>query len=147
MSVSECFHRTNHDRFKCPISSFDRCLNAVVPMLQVMLECAGLCQTVFLISGLCQAVDIKLDTTSVPFGAVVIGSQSSRVLVMQNLGDIGARFSWNMNEFSSDFSVEPVKGYSSPGAEVSFQLTFSPEKVSQDIRSEVRIWRLFLTVS
>lgn len=103
-----------------------------------MLECAGLCQTVFLVSGMCQAVDIKLDSTSVPFGAVVTGSQSSRVVVMQNLGDIGARFSWNMNEFSSHFSVEPIKGYSSPGTEVSFKLKFCPQKVSQDIRSEVR---------
>ncbi|CAB3998552.1 Hypothetical predicted protein [Paramuricea clavata] len=104
---------------------------------EVMLECAGLCQTVFLVSGTCQAVDIKLDSTSVPFGAVVIGSQSSRVLVMQNLGDIGARFSWNMNEFSSDFSVEPIKGYSSPGTEVSFELKFCPQKVNQDIRNEL----------
>ena len=81
--------------------------------------------------------NIKLDSTSVPFGAVVRGSGSSRVVIMQNLGDIGARFSWNMNEFSSDFSVEPVKGYSSPGSEVSFELKFCPQKVSQDIRSEV----------
>jgi hydrocephalus-inducing protein len=105
-----------------------------------MLECAGLCQTVFLVSGTCQAVDIKLDSTSVPFGAVVTGSQSSRVLIMQNLGDIGARFSWNMNEFSYDFSVEPVKGYSSPGTEVSFELKFCPQKVNQDIRNEVRLF-------
>ena len=107
-------------------------------LFQVILECAGLCQTVFLVTGMCQAVDIKLDTTSVPFGAVVTGSQSSRAVVMQNLGDIGARFSWNMSEFSSDFSVEPVKGYSSPGTEVSFNLKFCPQNVSQDIRSEVR---------
>jgi hypothetical protein len=96
---------------------------------------------VFLVSGTCQAVDIKLDSTSVPFGAVVMGSQSSRVMVMHNLGDIGARFSWNMNEFSSDFSVEPTKGYSSPGTEVSFELKFCPQNVNQDIRSEVR-WRI-----
>ena len=57
--------------------------------------------------------------------------------IMQNLGDIGARFSFNMNEFSSDFFVEPVKGYSSPGSEVSFELKFCAQKVSQDIRSEV----------
>ena len=102
------------------------------------MECAGVSQTVFLVTGTCQAVDIKLDSTSVPFGAVVIGSQSSRVVIMQNLGDIGARFSWNMSEFSSDFSVEPVKGYSSPGTEVSFELKFFPQSVSQDIRNEVR---------
>ena len=86
---------------------------------------------------MCEAVDIKLYSTSVPFGAVVIGSESSRVVILQNLGDIGARFSWNMNEFSSDFFVEPVKGYYSPGSELSFELKFCPQKVSQDICSEV----------
>ena len=109
-----------------------------------MLECAGLCQTVFLVSGMCQAVDIKLDSSSVPFGAVVIGSRSSRVVLMQNLGDIGASFSWNMNEFSSHFSVEPIKGYSSPGTEVSFELKFCPQKVSQDIRSEVSLFFFYI---
>lgn len=92
----------------------------------------------FLVTGACQAIDIKLDSNSVPFGAVMLGSQSSRVVIMQNLGDIGARFSWNVHQLSSDFSVQPIKGYSSPGSEVEFQLKFCPEKVSQDLRSEVR---------
>ena len=106
-----------------------------------MLERAGLCETVFLVSGMCQAVDIKLDSTSVPFSAVVIGSESSRVVIVQNLGDIGTRFSWNKNELSSDFFVEPVQGYSSPGSELSFELKFCPQKVSQDIRSKVS-WKI-----
>lgn len=58
---------------------------------------------------------------------------------MQNLGDIGARFSWNPSQFTPDFLVLPLKGYSSPGTEVSFELKFCPQKVNQDIRSEVSL--------
>lgn len=111
-----------------------------------MLECAGLSQTVFLVSGMCQGIDIKLDCSSVPFGAVVNGSQSSRVLVMQNFGDIGASFSWNVDQFSPDFSIEPTKGYSSPGTEVSFEIMFRPTNISNDIRREVRNVQFFFNV-
>lgn len=102
-----------------------------------MLECVGLSQPVFLVSGMCQAVDIKLDSSSVPFGAVVAGSQSSRVTVMRNFGDIGASFSWNIDQFSPDFSIKPAKGYSSPGTGISFEIKFCPKNICQDIRNEV----------
>lgn len=59
--------------------------------MQVQLECAGVYQTLFIITGSCQGMEIALNADSVPFGAVVLKSSSSRQLVLTNSGDIGAR--------------------------------------------------------
>jgi len=60
--------------------------------LQVHLECAGLLQTLFVVTGSCQGLEIGLDVESVSFGAVVQTSSSTRQFIMNNTGDIGARF-------------------------------------------------------
>lgn len=104
---------------------------------QVMLECAGMSQPIFVVTGSCQGIEIALDSDSVPFGAVVLGSRSTRKLIMHNTGDIGAAFSWNVEKFQPDFSITPVKGYISPGMEVSFEIIFHPTVVNHDIRYEV----------
>lgn len=104
---------------------------------QVMLECAGMSQPIFVVTGSCQGIEIALDSDSVPFGAVVLGSRSTRKLIMHNTGDIGAAFSWNVEKFQPDFSITPVKGYISPGMEVSFEIVFHPTVVNHDIRYEV----------
>ena len=57
---------------------------------EVMLECAGMSQPLFVVSGSCQGIEISLDQDSVPFGAVVQRSSSTRRIMMQNTGDIGA---------------------------------------------------------
>jgi len=60
--------------------------------MQVKLESGGLSQTLFVMTGSCQGLEISLDVDSVLFGAVVQNSSSSRQFIMNNTGDIGARF-------------------------------------------------------
>lgn len=57
---------------------------------EIMLECAGMSEPLFVVSGSCQGIEISLDQDSVPFGAVVQRSCSTRRILMQNTGDIGA---------------------------------------------------------
>ena len=94
-------------------------------------------QPIFVVTGSCQGIEISLDSDSVPFGAVVLGSRSTRKLIMHNTGDIGAAFNWNIEKFQPDFSISPVKGYISPGMEVSFEILFHPTVVNHDMRYEV----------
>lgn len=94
---------------------------------------------IFVITGSCQGIEITLDNYSVPFGAVMFGSRSTRQLIMHNTGDVGAAFAWNSEKFAPDFSISPTKGYISPGMEVPFQITFHPTAVHNDIRYEVRM--------
>ena len=103
-----------------------------------MLECAGLFQPLFVVSGSCQGIEISLDSEALPFGAVVQKSSSSRKLMMLNTGDIGARFKWDHRRFEPDFTIQPTEGYISPGMEVPFEVTFHPHEISQDIRYQVR---------
>ena len=58
---------------------------------QVTMECAGMSQPLFMVTGSCLGLEIELDMDHVPFGAVWQGSQSSRRILMINSGDIGAR--------------------------------------------------------
>ena len=109
----------------------------VLLTIQVMLECAGMSQPIFVVTGSCQGIEISLDSDSVPFGAVVLGSRSTRKLIMHNTGDIGAAFNWSIDKFQPDFSISPVKGYISPGMEVSFEILFHPTVVNHDMRYEV----------
>ncbi|XP_052816168.1 hydrocephalus-inducing protein homolog isoform X2 [Mya arenaria] len=103
-------------------------------MEEVLLECAGLSQPLFVIQGSCLGMEVSLDTTSIPFGAVVQRSQTSRKIVMSNTGDMNAKFNWDVESFRPDFSIYPVQGYITPGMDVTFEVLFHPQEISQDIR-------------
>ena len=79
-----------HGRLKV-VESGVMLLLSMLCCMQVQLECAGLLQTLFVISGSCQGLEIALDVDSVLFGAVVQSSSSTRQFIMNNTGDIGAR--------------------------------------------------------
>ena len=53
-----------------------------------MMECAGMSQPLFIVTGSCQDTQISLDLDSNPFGAVVQGSASKKHAIVQNNGDI-----------------------------------------------------------
>lgn len=58
---------------------------------EVLLECHGILQSLFMVQGCCQGIEVSLDQNHIPFGAVVQRSQASRRIMMQNTGDIGVR--------------------------------------------------------
>ena len=55
------------------------------------METHGQCHPLFVVKGSCHGLEIGLDSSHVPFGAVVLNSQSIRRILMINSGDIGAR--------------------------------------------------------
>lgn len=101
------------------------------------MECAGMFQPVFVLTGSCQGMEVGIDSEAISFGSVVQKSQSSRKLVMTNTGDIGTRFKWDAEKFKPDFSISPVSGYLSPGMDVTFEVVFYPGDINSDIRYEV----------
>lgn len=103
----------------------------------MILECAGISQPLFVVTGCCHGMKIKLDSDAIPFGSVTLGSSSSRKLIMVNVGDIGAAFHWNVEKFKPDFAVSPAKGYVAAGMEVTFDIVFTPTILSHDIRYDV----------
>ncbi|XP_048371298.1 hydrocephalus-inducing protein homolog [Sphaerodactylus townsendi] len=100
---------------------------------EVLLEYHGILQSLFIVQGCCQGIEVSLDQNYVPFGAVILRSQASRRIMMHNTGDIGVGFKWDTKRFKPDFSIKPAEGYISPGMDVSFEVTFHPCEQSQDI--------------
>ncbi|EDV21657.1 uncharacterized protein TRIADDRAFT_30117, partial [Trichoplax adhaerens] len=103
---------------------------------QIMLDCQGISQPLFAITGCCQGIEVGLDCDTISFGAVSQNSFSIRRMTLYNTGDIGAGFCWNSQQFQPDFSITPVEGYVSPGMEVVFEVTFHPKELNRDIRYE-----------
>jgi hydrocephalus-inducing protein len=59
--------------------------------LQVLMECVGLSQPLFVLKGSCLGMEITLDTNHMPFGTVYQRSQNIRKLIMTNSGDMNTR--------------------------------------------------------
>ncbi|XP_071670318.1 hydrocephalus-inducing protein homolog isoform X2 [Patagioenas fasciata] len=103
---------------------------------EVMLECNGLVRSLFMVRGSCHGIHVSLDQEHLSFGAVVQQSFTSQRVVMQNTGDIGAKFKWDIKSFKPDFSICPTKGYIFPGMDVPFVVTFHPSTLSRTIQYE-----------
>ncbi|NXG68880.1 HYDIN protein, partial [Baryphthengus martii] len=103
---------------------------------EVMLECRGLVRSLFMVQGSCQGICVSLDQEHLSFGVVVQQSYSTQRVIMQNTGDMGVKFKWDIESFKPDFSISPAKGYISPGMDVPFVVTFRPSKLSHAIHYE-----------
>ncbi|CAM4581517.1 unnamed protein product [Leuciscus chuanchicus] len=101
---------------------------------ELHLECLGAIRPLLVMKGSCQGVEVRLDTDYLQFGAVVQRCQATRRIIMQNTGDIGARFKWDVKGFAPDFTIFPAEGYMTPGTEVSLEVTYAPTELSQDLR-------------
>ncbi|KAJ3115022.1 hypothetical protein HDU96_001327 [Phlyctochytrium bullatum] len=103
---------------------------------EIIMEAPGISRPLFLVSGACQGIEVKLENDTLPFGAVVQRSCTTRRIQLQNVGDIGAKFHWDISKFLPDFSITPTEGYISPGMDISLEITFHPVEINQDIRYE-----------
>nr|XP_055030475.1 hydrocephalus-inducing protein homolog [Misgurnus anguillicaudatus] len=100
---------------------------------ELQLQCLGALRPLLVMKGCCQGVEVSLDTDYLQFGAVVQRCKASRRIIMQNTGDIGARFKWDVKSFAPDFIISPAEGYITPGMEVPLEVTFAPVELSQDL--------------
>jgi hypothetical protein len=120
---------------------------------EIITEYAGHTKPLFLISGACQGTEVRLETDSLPFGAVVQKSYTSRKVQLQNVGDIGAKFNWEIAKLPKDFTISPLEGYISPGMEIAIEVAFHPKDLNVDIRAEnipckiEGMGKLYLTLS
>ncbi|KAJ3408149.1 hypothetical protein HDU80_006663 [Chytriomyces hyalinus] len=101
---------------------------------ELFLEAPGISKPLCLVSGACQGIEVKLENDTLPFGAIVQKSFTTRRIQLQNSGDIGAKFHWDAAKFAPDFSISTPEGYISPGMEIPLDITFHPVELNQDIR-------------
>jgi hydrocephalus-inducing protein len=101
----------------------------------VSIECNGLTLPLCSVQGACHGYNIWLESSTLPFGAVVQKSSVVKRITLHNDGDIGASFKWDVEKMRPEFSIHPSYGYISSGMEVTFNVAFSPSgDLSPDIR-------------
>ncbi|KAI9996311.1 hypothetical protein PInf_013709 [Phytophthora infestans] len=88
------------------------------------------------LSGCCQGIDVILETDTLSYGPICLGSQLVRKVRLQNRGDVAAKFQWNVREFAPEFSVSPSQGNVAPNQHKIIEVTFKPAAVDPDIRYE-----------
>lgn len=103
---------------------------------EILFEFSGNLRPLLFITGACQGVEVRLENDTLPFGAVVQKSLTSRRIQLQNVGDIGAKFSWETQMLHPNFSILPTDGYISPGMEIPLEITFHPLEQNPDIRAD-----------
>jgi len=52
----------------------------------------------------------------------------TKYIQMSNFGDVKANFSWNKNEFTKNFTINPASGYINPNSNLDLEVTFHPTK-------------------
>jgi hypothetical protein len=94
----------------------------------------GMVQPLLFVNGSGHGIEFKLESDILAFGSVVQHGVSSQRIKLRNVGDVGSNFSWDVKQFSPDFTISPSEGYLSPGMDVSIKITFSPTQISSDVR-------------
>ncbi|GLE01730.1 hypothetical protein PINS_up010564 [Pythium insidiosum] len=102
----------------------------------VYLRVAGSLRRLLTLSGCCQGMDVQLETDTLSFGTVCLGSHVLRKVHLQNRGDVAARFQWNSKAFAPDFTITPAEGVVAPSHHKTFEVTFKPTGINPDIRYE-----------
>ena len=81
------------------------------------------------------------ETGTLEASAPLSALQASKRLQLENTGDVGAKFAFDMKALAPHFSVFPGDGFLAPGQDVKLEVTFHPRSINADIRMErVRGW-------
>lgn len=106
---------------------------------EVSIQYAGISHPLFTVSGGGHGIELKLDTDTLIFGDTVVGSKVTRRLGLENTGDIGVGYKWDVHRFApyrGYFSISPTEGFIAPNQSVMFLVEFAPKKLERDIRVE-----------
>ncbi|KDO23200.1 hypothetical protein SPRG_10008 [Saprolegnia parasitica CBS 223.65] len=103
---------------------------------ELFVDVCGTKKKLVTLTGACQGMDVQFETENLSFGPVVLGSQLVRRLLLQNRGDLVAKFQWDLKRLGPDFSIAPSEGVVLPNQDKSFEITFRPLKINDDIRLE-----------
>ena len=85
------------------------------------------------IRGGCHDIGARLDSDTLSFGAVVIGSSKKMSVKLCNTGDVGVKFRRDTKSVKPHFSLSPVMGYIEENGYALINL-FKPKIVKQNIR-------------
>ncbi|OQR93153.1 hydrocephalus-inducing protein, partial [Thraustotheca clavata] len=102
----------------------------------LLIDICGTRKKLVTLTGSCQGMDVQFETENMSFGSVVYGSQLVKRLLLQNRGDLVAKFQWDLKRLGPDFTIFPSEGVVLPNQDKQFEITFRPLKIDDDIRHD-----------
>ena len=103
---------------------------------ELMIRTPGGERPLVTMTGSCQGIEVVLETDSLPFGTVCEHCKITRMLQLENIGDLGTKFRWDASAFGPDFSISPAEGYLAPHSDVKLEVSFHPSYIYDDFRRE-----------
>ncbi|KAK9824158.1 hypothetical protein WJX72_008157 [[Myrmecia] bisecta] len=103
---------------------------------ELVVGVAGISLPLAQLAGACLGTEVTVESDSIPFGSVVLGSTVSKRLQMENTGDVGTKYAWDSAALAPHFEIFPAEGFLAPAQDVKLDVTFHPRNVSRDIRVE-----------
>jgi hydrocephalus-inducing protein len=94
----------------------------------------GAASSLLTVTGVCEGIDVALETDHLAFGEVCEHSKLVRKLHLINSGDLPARYRWDLGALGDSFSIDPPEGIVMPSADATFDVTFHPRAIRPDIR-------------
>ncbi len=94
----------------------------------------GVRQKLLAVSGACQAIDAKLETDTLSFGAVFENCSLTKKLQIENIGDVGTRVSWA--SVPPEISIAPKQTFLPANSQCVFDVTFTPRCLQDEYVAE-----------
>ncbi|EFJ42226.1 hypothetical protein VOLCADRAFT_67248 [Volvox carteri f. nagariensis] len=101
---------------------------------ELLVSLCGVTTPLATLTGACLGTELRLASDSLPFGPVVLGSRVVKRLQLENTGDVGTKFAWDVRGLGPHFSIFPAEGFLAPGQDVKLDVAFHPTEVNPDIR-------------
>lgn len=92
-------------------------------------------KTLGMIRGKCSAAEFYLNRINISFGKIIKDFLIKEKFELCNIGDVGAKFKWSLENIHGDFNIVPVEGFSSPGQSTVFTASYCPD--GQSKKSEI----------
>jgi len=101
----------------------------------VLLELNGGRRRIVLVKGASISVDAKISASSILFGNVCESCTLSRKIQVENAGDIGTSFRWELatSETKANFTVHPLEGLLHAHSQVMVEVKFHPQYIAEEI--------------
>jgi len=84
------------------------------------------------VTGSCHGIDLKYIQDQINFGPVTVKSKLTKKFNISNIGDIPARFHWDLTYCKKVFSIKPKKGVIPSHEDFIFEVTFHPDVVKSE---------------
>lgn len=63
------------------------------------------------LAGACSGTQVSLASDTLPFGPVAQGSSTVKRLALDNTGDTGTKYSWDVKALAPHFTITPAEGF------------------------------------